>query len=208
MNPSSAELTVACLTWLRFGKQFSYVATEYATWAGRRADVFGCDEKESIEIEVKVSLSDLRRDFEAKGWKHQRYQDGHPDQYRNRMPQRVYFAVPERLRDETLKLLAVEAPAYGVIVMIEDDRNYYHEIPWKKLRVAKSAKWMHREAPSKSLIADMTHRMASEVALFHITALRWGQMFHHLRNEIERHHQQRPLIAADVEDLLPKENLS
>lgn len=204
----SAELTVACLSWLRFGRQLPYIATKYAVWANRRADVFGADEKESVEIEVKISRRDLLRDFDVKDWKHQRYGEGG----HWKTPNRVYFAVPERIREDALKVLAEHAPAYGLIVMppLEDSGSWGAEIPWKLLRVAKSAKWLHKESPSKSVLADVQHRMASEVATFHIAALRWGGFLSHVKAEIERHHAARPLIASAIEDpqledLLPKE---
>lgn len=207
---ASAEITVACLSWLRFGRQLSYVASEYDVWAGKRADVFGANERESVEVEVKVSRMDLLRDFERKPWKHDRYREGSRGAMGARTPNRVYFAVPLRLKDAALEVLAKEAPTYGLITLGEDEHGYYAELPWKRLRVVRSAKWLHRDPPAKSLIEDLTHRMASEVATFHIAALRWGGFFAHVKDEIERHHSARPLVPEAIddpklEDLLPKE---
>ena len=208
---ASSEVTVACLCWLRFGRQLPYIATEYETYGYHRADVFGANEKESVEIEVKVSRSDLLRDFASKKSKHQRYGDAFTVSSGARMPNRVYFAVPERIKDDALKTISREAPAYGIIVMAPStEAGWLSSVPWKLLRVARSAKWPHNDPPAKSLIADVTQRMASEIAILHIAGLRWGGFLGHVKAEIERHHSARPIMPGEIddpalEDLLPKE---
>ena len=177
MSASSVDIVAALVCWLRFSKQMPYTATEMEL--GRfRADVFGAHKSECIEVEVKVSMRDLKREFETKKGKHRLYSEDNSGW--KTPPNRVYFAVPHVLKDHALELLETKAPQYGLLFMQED--NFYHEsVPWKLLRVAKSAKWLHRERPKDSLLSAVLDRMGSEIAHFHLGRSLYFDAFDRIR---------------------------
>ena len=160
---NSSELTTALLCWLRFGRQMPYSATEVEI-AHYRADVLGATEKEIIEIEVKVSINDFRGDFKNKAGKHQNYKD----RMFGTVPNRIYFAVPEILKDSALEILIDKAPDYGLISMRQNSGSYDDSIPWKRLSIVKRAKHLHRDCPSDTFLKSIVNRMSSEIAHFHL----------------------------------------
>lgn len=109
---SSRMIKTAVLAWLRFGKQFPYIATECGAYS---ADVLGTDGKIVIEVEVKVSRADLRNDFRSKD-KHRKYKLPSDGYYNEWIPHQFYFAVPEHLGDYAIELTEKDYPDYGVIV--------------------------------------------------------------------------------------------
>lgn len=160
---NSSELTTALLCWLRFGRQMPYSATEVEIGM-YRADVFGATENESIEIEVKISISDFKNDFKNKQSKHLKYQAGQ-DQW-GTVPNRVYFAVPEKLQVQALEILINQGPHYGLIVLTEDE--YWAAVPWKRLKVVRRAKRLNKNKPTASFLKSVIARMSSEIAHFHM----------------------------------------
>lgn len=118
------------------------------------ADIFVDTGKEFIEVEVKITKSDLINGERKKVAKHRRYADGTPggkyiwgQWYR---PNKFLFCVPERLVDTALGFAAEINPKYGVIGFDVD--TFGKEIQGGKvywnsnncfLRIAKSAKNIH-----------------------------------------------------------------
>jgi len=164
----------ALMGWLRFGKQFHYVAREAGMFS---SDVLGTDEKNVIEIEIKVSKSDFKADWKKDKHHHYKkrahvgtrtYPSGHKRRWHQHIPNQFYFACPSHMKEFALEQVKANAPDYGVLVM-EDNRL---EIPqynmWKRLRVVKRAKFMHRNPPGEGLMKDMVARMSSNIAHMHL----------------------------------------
>ena len=113
MNSDFIKLRL--LEYYRF-KRAMLVGTEVGVNYGI-ADVLAIsmDNSRSIEIEVKVSISDLRADFKNKTAKHLLAESG-----KWMVPNYFSFAVPEELLEKTLKILEDKNSKYGVITISED----------------------------------------------------------------------------------------
>jgi len=73
------------------------------------------DLKKSIEIEVKVSISDLKADFKNKVDKHSNVENG---KWMN--PNYFLIAIPENLLTKTLDILKDKNSKYGIITVSEE----------------------------------------------------------------------------------------
>jgi len=190
---TSTSIKTACLTWLRYAKQMPYVADEVG--GHFLADVAAADDSQLIEIEIKTSVSDLRRDFETKGSKHYRYLQM-PD-HAGWIPNKMYFAVPAKLADVTRKLLAEKAPAYGLIVGL-DSSSESAMSPWKLLSIVKSAKRLHERPPSQAIKTLFLKRMGSDLCHFHMMRQHYGGLFEHMKEMANKFAG--PHVAIDGDD--------
>ncbi len=107
------SLHLEAMAWLRYGKQFAYVASEAGFF---NADVLGSDGKKLIEVEVKKTKSDFANDFRNKPWKHMFY--GKPVESQLAwVPNQFYFLVPAKLEVEALKILLDNDSPAGLLVL-------------------------------------------------------------------------------------------
>lgn len=145
------------------------VATEAGRW---NADVMGVCNLYSVEVEVKVSKADLLKEFEKKASKHALYRLAQEGKSTRSVPNYFYFYVPEKLKDEAIKIVSEKMPRAGVAVYIESlygrdgDRTY----------VAKRPQKLHDGKPEAELRNRILMRMASELCGRHVA---WRE---HLRN--------------------------
>jgi hypothetical protein len=147
----SLDLKTACLCYLRFARRMPYIATEFSVgW--NYADVFAADKDMSLEIEVKVSIRDFRRDF----FKHK-----HEVPDARRSPNKFYFAIPVQMKEAVVKEMAGKNGAYGI--MTYDDQAFGARM-WEGLVIEKRAGWLHREPPKPELLERILLRMGSEIA--------------------------------------------
>lgn len=170
---NSETLKIAALCWLRWGRKYPYVCTE----AGRfSADVIGATTKTLTEVEVKISKADLRADFVKP--KHAYYRHVSP-QYRGAgwIPNQMYFAVPEELRDYALEQLANQNSKYGLLVFKEDLPNGHN------LACVKTAGKLHTAAPSARVLELTLMRMGSELCNFHAYSHRYQTWLHEMKHE-------------------------
>jgi len=134
----------------RFSKQFSFVATEVMY-----ADVLSIskDDKKLIEVEVKISKSDLLSDF-AK-FKHELYRKAQGDF----VPHEFYYCVPNELVGEALKM--TEDTPYGVM----ECRKWRGDLRASsdKILVRKRAKKLHKNEIPSTVKNTIVARMASEL---------------------------------------------
>lgn len=194
---TSGELKMVALTWLRFAKQMSYVATEAGPHGFYLADVLGASNNTLIEIEVKVSKWDLLNDLANKKDKHRRHTEhsSTPSIWR---PNRFYYLVTPTLGDEAVRMVESKAPQYGVITCAEDDEGRQSNVPHRRLSVIRSAKWLHREKPSPQLFVEMSHRMASEICGFHMMRHIYGQAFDEVRSMVQGCNKAAPQTEGEV----------
>jgi hypothetical protein len=157
---NSTILKTAALCWLRFGKQMPYVATEVG---GFSADVLGANEKMICEVEVKVSKSDLRRDFVKE--KHGLYKldSGRPGW----KPNYFYFIVPESLYQEAVKLAEEHNSKIGILSFRESASLWGQHIT-DRITVMKKASRLHKTPPSPFLLQQIAKRMASDLCTLYI----------------------------------------
>lgn len=117
---NSAEVKTKVLCFFRFGgysTRMVHVATEAGPF---NADVLVSDGKHIIEVEVKVSASDLKADFKKR--KHIYMQASHAALTKSMKPRRwlptqFYFAVPKALLPVAIQ--AVQGTPYGVIGVLK-----------------------------------------------------------------------------------------
>ena len=128
-----------------------FIATEVGAFS---ADVLGISEKRMIEIEVKISLADLRADFSKnKHWSYNRRSDYSWDvQW---IPNQFYYAVPEELVEPAKKLLVEKGcDRYGIINSTD-------------FTVVKRAGYLHKNLPTSHVKFSLALRMGSELIRFH-----------------------------------------
>lgn len=107
------EMTYASMCWLRYEKNCDIVCTEVGHHYLK--DVFGLFihqdglPSRSIEIEVKSSMSDLRRDFETKAQKHKWYAEG------REAPSYLYYVVPKSIVDSAKEVIRKHSSKYGLM---------------------------------------------------------------------------------------------
>lgn len=158
---TSHEIKGAILQWLRYDRQFHYVATEVASF--HSADVLAAKAGEVVEVEVKISRFDFRADF--KKGKHATYtrKMEYPDSELplgkwERIPNRFYFAVPDALVAEVEPLVA--GKPYGLLVIkpILTSDGARIEVTCKK-----PAKRIHKQPPDAQVLQELAARMSSEL---------------------------------------------
>ena len=141
----------------RFDRQW-ICATEvkWSEWnKGYIADIMADTGKQIIEVEVKTSMSDFKKDFEKDaGLKHESMRLGSIIG----TPNKFYFGIPERMLDKCIDFLTEKYDHYGIICVPNDMNNYSC---WQG-RIYKQAKKIHNEyneAHQKRIIK----RLCSEV---------------------------------------------
>lgn len=151
---NSGVLKTEAMCWLRYGKRMPIVATEAGHFS---ADVLGISRDMSIEIEVKVSKADLKRDFD-KVAKHLHYEKG-----TSSSPSFFYFFVPEELVETAEALVKEKAPKYGIAVY-----NPGAGMAGKCTRIHKKPQRLNPDPPSHRYVHTALMRMSSELCGMHL----------------------------------------
>lgn len=136
----------------RFANGVYMIATEVGSF---NSDVLYIDKNnELVEVEVKISKSDLINDF--KKFKHVIFK-GSADEF---VPHKFYFCVPEELESDALEL--TKDTNYGIIRC----RNWYGSIrgAMDRVIIIKRAKNLHNRPISENVKNTIIKRMASEIA--------------------------------------------
>lgn len=147
------KLKFMAMKWLRFQQRCPWIATEVGEY---NADVFGCNAKKSIEIEVKVSWADVRNELNK--IKHHYYGAREGSLYEQKngrwTPNQFYFAVPDDLIEKTCAFSEEKfGGAYGVISLND-------------FVVRKRARSLHKRPPDSRVIFTTSLRMGSELIRF------------------------------------------
>lgn len=137
------------LLWLRCDQRCAFIATE----AGMNsADCLGINEKKMIEVEIKVTIEDLKNDFK----KHKHYRWSHELlSYNQWDPTHFYFAVPARLIEGCQALL------------IKHGNENYGIINTDEMKIVRRAQWIHKNEPNSKVKFTLALRMGSELLRFH-----------------------------------------
>ena len=166
---TAKDITASMMANLRFTKKINLLATEVGRFS---SDILGlnADKGLFVEVEVKISKSDLMNDF--KKYKHEYYlhqyknkeplkDSRHWKWYNSFVPKQFFFAVPEYMLEYTLN--AVEGLPYGVICYRHSKIAHF-----RRVRVEKRAKKLHDKPVPPNVIDDVLLRMSSELSNFHI----------------------------------------
>lgn len=159
----TTEVTNKVLYYLRYKRRIFYLATEVGLY---HSDILAISRGQLLEIEVKVSLHDLKRDFlktysfYGKSYKkHEVYAHANSQW----TPHRFFFAVPEKMVGETIKYLeSVDNRTAGIISVNTDipqkeyDKNIY-------CKIVRRAKILHKNEIKFNIKKDIIMRMSSEL---------------------------------------------
>jgi hypothetical protein len=148
----SSDIKNKVLHYLRFKKGYSLVATEAGRKKKNNADILASNFEEIIEVEVKVTLIDLKNDFNK--MKHDRYNNPRT----HYTPNKFYFAVPGNLVESAISLS--EDTGYGVFEVIEKPLTGFSKESYVK--VAKRALVL-KERYCKKLEKEILMRLSSEM---------------------------------------------
>jgi len=134
MKSSHVKASVAC--YFRYKRQFPLISFERPIKHFFKPDILIITKsRKIIEIEVKVSLSDLKNDIKKSIW-HRR--ERLPDLYP--MPYQFYYAVPEKLKIKALEVIngwnkENKVSGKAGLLIVQDKKK----IGWDDVYVAKKA---------------------------------------------------------------------
>ena len=151
---TSKEIKLAVLKYYRFNRSMA-TGTEV-----RNADVIAITDnlKTSYEVEIKISMSDLNKDFENKRVKHAKLI--HDCDYN---PNYLYFCVPCALLDKASTVVEDNNERYGIMVY----KRYNNNKPGGYIEIFKNAKKLN-SANNDKLYVSLVKRISSELVNMYI----------------------------------------
>lgn len=106
------EVTNHILSYLRYDRQFIYVATEVL-----ECDIWASNGKDLVEVEVKVSWDDYKVEWQKNKHKHCRNGVSESKFRQGLAPHRKYFAAPIALAQKISLDLTAHHQFYGVLAV-------------------------------------------------------------------------------------------
>lgn len=142
MAVTSQMLKAVVISYFRFKRQ--YCAIDEVSSDMGNADVLCDNGKQIIEVEIKVTRSDLIMGERKKG----RHPIGAPKEYGN-TPNRFFICVPLELKEVAEKWIEETNPLYGLICFDEKSVHIFKEVSFvawgNYLWICRSAKKIHGE---------------------------------------------------------------
>ena len=162
------EITANLLAWFRFVKGYGLIATEVGyRW---KSDVLAQDIDELIEVEVKISYTDMKNEFKKIKHKHYKNATKRAD-IRRYIPTKFYICVPENLKDKAIEVIDKLNTNYGLIIFTDvrdvTKEKQLHRATSANLRIHKRAKVLYKateldfEHIRKLMIARITSKLAN-----------------------------------------------
>ncbi len=163
INEINSQLfKIITMDYFRHNRQFELVATEYRLRVLKKlfyADVIALNDKEFIELEIKINKKDLYIENDTKKLKHSFYKNGQQNIDKNYfIPNRFYFVLTEDMcRDrEVISYINSLNKNYGIIkIRIWDDKLV-------SIDIIKNGKLLHKNKPSKNLIEKINKKISAE----------------------------------------------
>lgn len=153
------------LEYFRFKRRFPFCCTEGI----RQADVNACNESKLIEVEVKISKADLKREFNDKqnGFekmkKHQDYLN--PAELKkgscrfySYAPNLFYLAIPDDLIKVAEEEIERVNPKYGIIIVYPGKGLFGDNI-----RMYRHAQPLHKAKPDEKTVMAVCQRCTNEL---------------------------------------------
>lgn len=170
------DLKAEILGWLRYIRKQEIVCTEVGPYS---ADCWGLSETRLIEVETKVTFTDLKADL--KKTKHMTFQRA---PHLRGVPNLFYFAVTPELVDKAADFLkeneAVGAvKSYGLLCVVKPE-GYLG----RQTRIVKEAEKLHTRKPTDVELRAATLRMGSEICILHDINRRQGREFDAARRQL------------------------
>lgn len=165
-KPTSTLLKAIAASWLRYKKQCPIIFTErilgFVHGGKGIADLMAITkDRRLIEVEIKITLHDFKKDAKKRKWNWQKYESGgYWDHY---IPSQFYYMVPPDLVEKVKPLLDEDK---GLLTYVEDiNPNIYNNLP--ELIVMKSSKAIHRnKIPIRDMIETVRHQSGTICSLF------------------------------------------
>lgn len=147
-NSDYMKIVIASL--YRFVLNYKYTTTEFDL-----KDVCACNKNYSVEIECKISKSDLKNELKSKTKikKHNAYANP-TKKYYHWIPNRFYYAITDEMAQdpEIFDIINQINPKYGIFICSD----------WGNPREFKVAKKLHNEKVSQAFIEELVARCSSE----------------------------------------------
>lgn len=110
---TSSYMKALLLKYWRFERAYYNCAVEVPSNSGQ-SDIVVDNGKEVVEIEVKISISDLKADFKKKKFRYFSH-PYHKRKYWYFICNRFYYAIPEELCQEASKIISDMDNNFGII---------------------------------------------------------------------------------------------
>lgn len=166
------------MKYFRFEKGMVFVCSECIN----QSDINAINDKCLVEVEVKISKSDFRREFEAptlkngtywKAKKHEFYANPENAYSSYIIPNKFYFCVPEEMEQWAMEYLRGKNQKYGLLVY---DVNILGKT--SSIRLAKGARQLQTNPPNNNTWKQMGQRVTNEMITL-------KQKFNRLKQEVE-----------------------
>lgn len=148
---NSDYMKIIVASYYRFKRQYKYTCTEFEFM-----DICACNASTMIEVECKISKSDLKKEFKKP--KHNKYRQASKTRdFKGMIPNRYFVAITTRLSQdlEVLDLINKLNPKYGIMVV--DDLDHYNGPV-----IIKQAKKLHDKEPDTKTMEYIVARLSSE----------------------------------------------
>lgn len=154
---NSNYIKLSLMTYYKFINKFIYVCTECIN----HADVIALNKQKLVEIEVKISKSDLKADFKKP--KHRLYLNAEVNiktKPTRTIPNEFYFCTTRDLQDIALELIKQHNDNYGL--MICESYGFVGD----NIKVVKKAKPLHKQLPKANYFDVVVKRMGNMIINF------------------------------------------
>lgn len=160
------EITANLVAWLRFKKSYEYVAHE-VSWINN-SDVLAIKKDEILEVEVKISAQDLKKELRKPA--HKKYASNRSHyRYKVKSPTKFYICTTEDLEKKALKIIDKLNPKYGLIIFkpvvdITGVRYKLGHAAGTNLRIVKNARKLNCHNNIDRVRMAIAKRMSSALA--------------------------------------------
>ena len=161
----SDTIKLELMKYLRFERNFTFVCTEGI----HNSDISAVTEKCLVEVEVKISKSDFRREFQSstikapnrvKLTKHHFYKCPE-DAWRGYiLPNKFYFCVPEEMASWALEYMKDKNKKYGLLAYCPERIGCQTD---SKIKTIRGAKNIHCNEPENRVFRAIGIRTTNEL---------------------------------------------
>ena len=155
------HIKCALLHYYRFKRQYVCV-DECISGFGEIADILVDTEKTFLEIEVKLSKSDLNQEKHKK--KHSVFKEEHKFYKKESGTNYFYICVPIKLKEHAEKWINKINPKYGLILYCSNPKTGIYKPLWQDcISIIKKASKLHK-GYNKNLKKKIAKRLSSSLA--------------------------------------------
>ena len=157
----SDTIKLELLKYFRFERNYNLICTEGI----HQADVNASNGSSLVEVEIKISKADLKKEFQTakessrwKEYKHKNYSEPSKHMPTFIVPNRFYFCVPAELADWAVEYLKDKNSKYGLLSY--DTERYTGST---HIVTIKPARNLHNEKPEMRALLLIARRTTNEL---------------------------------------------